>query len=479
MTNLIKIFRIRKEERLSAAVALLVIIMLNTLIIYKYNNVFIHNTGTDYWQVFLRYFHISGYDPITYSVVTGWTVQYNVYRHPLLAFMMYPLYLVNYCLMSVTGLNFAQYIVAAVLILSAFYSFIFIRRIFRDVICLGNVDSTLLSTMFFSFAYIIVSITVPDHFSLSMFIIIFTLYISGVKIRSHSNFKKWQSIVLFLVSAGVTLNNGAKVFLSVLFADGKKFFRPANILFVVVLPLVFLWLFCGYEYRTYIFPGEELRNIAKAKQLKHEKDSIYRIVADTASDKDSVKIANAVKLVMKHRAHAIYLATIHEPWRQKGKPIKKNGFLSWTDTTTSRTGTIVENLFGESIQLHKDHLLEDILYFNRPIIVKYHYIISYIVESIIILLFIIGIWTGRHHRFLWLCISCFAIDMLLHIGLGFGINEIYIMGPHWLFVIPIAIAYFIKSLKGNTLYILRGLIMAITCYLFIHNIWLYSEYLFK
>ncbi len=479
MTNLIKIFRIRKEERLSAAVALLVIIMLNALIIYKYNNVFIHNTGTDYWQVFLRYFHISGYDPITYSVVTGWTVQYNVYRHPLLAFMMYPLYLVNYCLMSVTGLNFAQYIVAAVLILSAFYSFIFIRRIFRDVICLGNVDSTLLSTMFFSFAYIIVSITVPDHFSLSMFIIIFTLYISGVKIRSHSNFKKWQSIVLFLVSAGVTLNNGAKVFLSVLFADGKKFFRPANILFVVVLPLVFLWLFCGYEYRTYIFPGEELRNIAKAKQLKHEKDSIYRIVADTASDKDSVKIANAVKLVMKHRAHAIYLATIHEPWRQKGKPIKKNGFLSWTDTTTSRTGTIVENLFGESIQLHKDHLLEDILYFNRPIIVKYHYIISYIVESIIILLFIIGIWTGRHHRFLWLCISCFAIDMLLHIGLGFGINEIYIMGPHWLFVIPIAIAYFIKSLKGNTLYILRGLIMAITCYLFIHNIWLYSEYLFK
>jgi hypothetical protein len=41
-------------------------------------------------------------------------------------------------------------------------------------------------------------------------------------------------------------------------------------------------------------------------------------------------------------------------------------------------------------------------------------------------------------------LSCFAFDMVLHLGLGFGINEIYIMGPHWLYVIPISIAFIFK-----------------------------------
>ena len=42
----------------------------------------------------------------------------------------------------------------------------------------------------------------------------------------------------------------------------------------------------------------------------------------------------------------------------------------------------------------------------------------------LVLLFIGGIWCGRRSRFLWMALGGFAFDMFLHMGLGFGINEV-------------------------------------------------------
>ena len=113
-----------------------------------------------------------------------------------------------------------------------------------------------------------------------------------------------------------------------------------------------------------------------------------------------------------------------------GTPMKKEGYWKWTDVTTSRLQTIYENLFGETIQFHRQHFLEDTLVF-RPVFVKYDWIWSYVVEGIILLLSAIGLWCGRCSRFLWLAMSFFGFDMLIHLVLGFGINEIFIMAPHW------------------------------------------------
>ena len=40
--------------------------------------------------------------------------------------------------------------------------------------------------------------------------------------------------------------------------------------------------------------------------------------------------------------------------------------------------------------------------------------------------------------------SYFGLDMMLHIGLGFGLNEVYIMTAHWIYAIPIAIGFLLK-----------------------------------
>ena len=172
---------------------------------------------------------------------------------------------------------------------------------------------------------------------------------------------------------------------------------------------------------------------------------------------------------MNKRIKARYLADRKKAWtKNKGTPMAKGEFLRWTDVSTSRLETAVENLFGESLQLHRDHLLKDTLR-SRPVIIPYRWAVSYVVEALIVLLFVAGIWCGRRSRFLWMCLSGFAFDMFLHLGLGFGINEVYIMSAHWLFVMPVAMAFLFKALSGRSLLVLRTLALLLTAYLFIYN----------
>ena len=66
----------------------------------------------------------------------------------------------------------------------------------------------------------------------------------------------------------------------------------------------------------------------------------------------------------------------------------------------------------------------------------------------------------------------------IHVVLGFGLNEVYIMSPHWLFVLTIAMAYLVKRLEGSRYALpLRGLLFALALWLVAWNGWLYTTYL--
>ena len=104
------IFSIRREERLLALLLIVLLVSINAMVIAHYYNVFTP-IQSNYWNLFIGKFHISGFDPITLSVVSDWSAGYNVYRHPLLAFFMYPAYLLNQLLIGITGINCAIFIV--------------------------------------------------------------------------------------------------------------------------------------------------------------------------------------------------------------------------------------------------------------------------------------------------------------------------------------------------------------------------------
>lgn len=443
MKKVFHIFKIQKEERWLALIIFALLAILNGLVIAKYNAPFTQITN-DYYKNFIRHFCVSGFDPLTYWVMSDWSAAYNVYRHPLLAFYMYVPYLINMGLMKLTGYNCALYIAVIIQMFCAFYSMVFLYRIFREVIELGKWASHALTLLFFSFGYVMVSAIVPDHFVISMLLLILALYVSGRRMKNHHDFKIWQSVLYFLLTAGTSLNNGLKIFFSALFVNGKRFFRSKHLLLAVILPAGLLWGFCHWEYRTYVWPNEMARKEAKAKKEAAKKDSIQK-----------------AKQLAKEKAKK-------KRGPKQGTPLTKVGFMSWTDISTSRTESVVENLMGESIQLHSDYLLGDELR-HRPMIVKYRYWWNYAVEGAISLLFLAGIWYGRKSKYLWLVLSYFALDMVLHIGLGFGINEVYIMTAHWIYALPIAMGFLVKNAPIRFRKYLVGIVAAIALYLIIYN----------
>ena len=454
-----KLFKIKPEERTQSLVALGVIVLLNALFIYRMHDLFMQEGFGPYWKVFERELHLSGYDPLTYLGVTDWDVVYQVYRHPLLSFMIWPLYLLNEGLTWLLGVNCVQYLVAFLLTVCSYYSYIFLYRIHREVIALDCRDATLLTAFYFSFAYILMSVIVPDHFTISMFLLLITLYISGVCIQKGREFRWWQSAIFFYVTAGVTLSNGIKVFLSGFFVNLKDFFRPKYLLLAVVLPTVLLWGTAVWEYRTYVLPKEKARAEMKARQEEALQKQVAAMSPEDRKTFEAKQARRELRLKLQKE--------------KAGQPMEDHGFLKWTDISTSRWQSVYENLFGESLQFHRQHFLEDTLV-GRPVFVRYDTMFNYIIEGLILLLALAGIWVGRKRRFLWLCLSCFGFDMFIHLVLGFGLNEIFIMAPHFMFVLPIATAYLFSRVRWQWL---RLTVVFLTIYLLVYNGYLLTDFL--
>jgi len=474
MKRLLRLFIVKKEERLPSLVALLFFVFLNASIIWLYADVFMP-LSDNHWKLFIKHFYVSGFDPITYGVLTEWVAGYNVYRHPLLAFLVYPFYLINQGLSALFGVNCTQYVVAVILLFCAYYSFVFLYRIFREIIQLSRKDTLLLTSMLFSFGYVMVSLSVPDHFGPSMFLLITALYLSGKCMQKGRDLSIIQTILLFIFTAGVSLNNGIKIFIDALFVNGRRFFRLKYLLLAVIIPSALMWGFARWEYRKFVWPKEMERKEKKMKIARENDRLAYKAFKDSAGIKDSTALKKAFAKEKRRRMIAKYRADHKQPWNaHTGKPIAKGEFSRWTDISTSRWDTFVENLFGESIQIHEDELLGDTLR-SRPVIVPYRWWINYIVEAILVLAFLAGIWCGRRSRFLWMALAGFAFDMALHMGLGFGINEVYIMTAHWVFVVPIAIGYLFKTIERRWLRWLTG---AIVLFLFIWNTALYLQFIY-
>ena len=240
MKHIFGIFRIKKDERGMALAAVLYAVVLNLLVILHYASQYT-KVGEAYHQLFVRTFHISGFDPLSYAVVSQWEQAYNIYRHPLLAFFMFPAAQLNQALMAITGLNMAPFIVGCMLVFCAFYSILFLYRLMVQVIGVQRLDASLLSAFFMSMAYVMVSVSVPDHFCFSMFMLLLTLWVAGRKMQQGQPFTKWQTILFFIVTAGISLNNGIKIFMANAWVNGRKFWRPGNLCLAIVLPSLLMW----------------------------------------------------------------------------------------------------------------------------------------------------------------------------------------------------------------------------------------------
>ncbi|MCR5077919.1 MAG: hypothetical protein K6A82_07785 [Prevotella sp.] len=438
--SMLGIFKIKKEERWLAVALLVVFLMFNGLLIASHYHTYTMGAHGGFWTLFTKNFRMSGYDNWSWITISGMRIHFETVRHPLYLTFLYPLYLLNHWLIDAVGMNFAVWFMAAIIIFSAFYSVIFMYRVFREVMELKRTDATLLTLLLFSFGHVLVPAMVPDHFIISLMLLSMTMYITGMKMKKGHLLTAWQSLVLTFFTAGMATSNGAKTLLAGLFANGRRFFTWKYLLIGVLLP--FLLLVGIQQSQYYLLEVPQQAVIHNIEKVNREK--------------------NAKKVADRSRKRSEWLKA------HTGKSAGDGFIGKLMDVSTPRGKTLVENFFGESIQLHQRYLLKDVSW-DRPVFVSYSWVANYVIEAIIVLLFLIGIGFGWRSRFLQMLLTWFACDVTLHLILGFGINEVYIMTAGWAFIIPIAIGYALRSLARKPQRMLRSVLTVLTAYLWIYN----------
>lgn len=427
---------LRKEERPVAIVALIVFAALNALLIANHWQSFTRGAHVGFWSVFYNHLNMSGYDIFSLIFISCMRLHWNALRHPLFVVLLLPLFWINHQIMPPTEFNAAVLLMGALLVAADVWGAVLMHRLLRDVVEVNRMDAVLLTALFYGFAHVMVATMVPDHFALSLPLLLLTLLIAGRQLKEGKPMKLWQSAMLFFLTAGMTLTNGVKVALAAWFVNGRKVFSWRSILSFVVptllLGAVYLW-----QKEAIIAPQE--RNIKRIEAAVAKKDPAR--IAKLKEHDDFVKQQNGEALT-------------------KSVPL-----LEWSDMTTSRWQSAVDNLFGESLQLHRDYLLEDVQQ-TRPVFVEYRSAVNYIVEALVVLLLVAGAWIARREKFFLMVLSWFAFDMIMHMGFGFGLNEVYIMTAHWAFIIPIAAGYILRRKNSMAA---RVLVAALTLWLWAYN----------
>ena len=438
--HIFNIFKVKKEERWLAFVMLAVFVTFNAMVIASHYHVYTMEAHGGFWSIFTKNFRMSGYDCWSWITVSGGRIHFVTSRHPLYLTFLYPLYLLNDWLIQNVGYNFAVYFMAVIIVFSAFYAVLFMYRVFREVLELRRKDARLLTLLLFSFGHVLIPTMVPDHFVISLMLLSLTLYITGKKMKKGQLLTAWQSLVLTFFTAGMATSNGVKTLLAGLFTNGKKVFTCKFISIGVVLPLLLL---LGIQQSQYYL-------------LEVPQQAVVRHIESETLKKNPQK-------VLEHKKQ-------RDEWQRThlGQPVGDGVITKLMDVSTPRVPTIVENFFGESIQLHQRSLLKDVSW-ERPIFVEYNWSVNYIIEAFVVLLFIVGIVFSYKQRFFKMLLAWFACDLTLHLILGFAVTEVYIMTSGWAFIIPISYGYLLKRLSMKWLKLMRVALIMLTIYLWIYN----------
>lgn len=435
-----------------ALVGLLLMAILNVMMLHYHYDAWT-NPKVGFWSAFYKRFEISGFDSFTYITISKWRPLYALSRHPLLALMMWPLSQLNGWLMGEYGINCSIFIVAVLWTLLALAAWMLTYRIMRRLLELDVFRSALLTAWFFSFSHIMLVTFTPDHMALTLPLLLLAVYLAGKAARRRRPMPLWQSLPLLFVATGVTTTNMIKVGLADFFTQWGQKSRQGIIAHFAAY-LVPLAVIVGlYVYQTNTTQAEETRSNNELMTKKARRDSVF--AKRWAQDK------------VKRR---------HDRERQ----IIDVSFVTNTEHHIDRLPSLVENIFGEGILLHEDYALKDANR-DRPALVRYNHWWYYAMEAVMVLLFLIGVWFGRHDRIVWMTMSMFLFDMLLHVGLNFANADTYIMTAHWAFVIPISTAFLLKAVRHRPWLNMAVLcaILFLTVFGWGHNLTIISHHLLR
>ena len=408
-----RISKLRKDEIALSAWLLVLTIVLNVLYIRKCNEV--------HWVA------ISGYDHFLQSTLTNWfhsrylnSDTMSLYSHPGLGILMAPFSALNYIISSISGSNCANFVLAFIQMSMLITETILLKRIINEYIGLKLSLSLILSIFFSGMAYVLLMSFTPDHFAFSQFLLVLYVYLFT---RNQQGNRKMLCFIT-ICTACVTITNGIKLMLSKLLFDRKQFKKCLFLNTIVLLSMISVSMFLTRN-------DTNSTDIGKMSNQEYE----YKTSENTPNN---------------------YL--------EKIKPIYWS-YRNWFNTDVSRTNSFVNNMFGQSILFHANSLNKD-----NVTMEYYPELWKNIFNILFIIMVVCGIVISLKTKLMQLLLCFLSIDIFIHLACCFGISELYIYSPHYLFIFVISTGYLIKHAVGLIKELIITTIVLMTFTLYIYNI---------
>lgn len=438
------------------------------LIIFGALNMLMLQMNYDLWTslkfgaytAFHKGWELSGFDNTTYIAVATGRPLYIMMRHPLIMYFVWPLWQVHDMLQESLKMNCSIHIVACVWTIISTISWTLMYRIMRKIIELPVMISLLLCLFYFSFSHVMLASFAPDHMILSMTLLLFMLYISAKAAKKDKQTSTWKSLLMCGLATGVSTTNCVKIWLidtcsmqgGIKLKEYGWWKRFISHGLCYLIPLAFVGGLYYYDMQSSFAEEEQYAD----KMHERMKKRNPKLAAEREARHEKVEKEN------------------------ESKQLVDSKLFQWTDFSLPIGPSIVENFFGEGLQLHDKYTLRDShREGHRPDIVTYSHWYNYLVETVIVLLMAIGTWLGRKERLMWMVLSVFLFDCLIHLGLRFALNDVYIMTAHWAFIIPIAVGYTYRSLRNNrnVQAALVSVVTLLTVWLWYHNLSLTYDFI--
>lgn len=408
-----RISKLRKDEVALSAWLLVLTIVLNVLYIRKCNEV--------HWVA------ISGYDHFLQSTLTNWfhsrylnSDTMSLYSHPGLGILMAPFSALNYIISSISGSNCANFVLAFIQMSMLITETILLKRIINEYIGLKLSLSLILSIFFSGMAYVLLMSFTPDHFAFSQFLLVLYVYLFT---RNQQGNRKMMCFIT-ICTACVTITNGIKLMLSKLLFERKQFKKCLFLNTIVLLSMISVSMFLTRN-------DTNSTDIGKMSNQEYE----YKTSENTPNN---------------------YL--------EKIKPIYWS-YRNWFNTDVSRTNSFVNNMFGQSILFHANSLNKD-----NVTMEYYPELWKNIFNILFIIMVVCGIVISLKTKLMQLLLCFLSIDIFIHLACCFGISELYIYSPHYLFIFVISTGYLIKHAVGLIKELIITTIVLMTFTLYIYNI---------
>lgn len=121
--------------------------------------------------------------------------------------------------------------------------------------------------------------------------------------------------------------------------------------------------------------------------------------------------------------------------------------FEYTNITINKFSFFWKNFLTEPLMFHSS--VGVIYEKDTSILSSYPYSFYNLILLIIFILVLLSVFLNRKEVITKIFISFISIDLLIHFGFGYGVNEAQLFSAHWFFFIPILLGLLIKKLTIN------------------------------